>query len=103
MSTKLLAFVVLAIMTATFLPIELFATTTDFGAAGFTQQTTKIQNFLFGPAMRLVGVFGLAYGIMQGIATGSVKPFLVGGGICLTVCVMPVFIDAVFVSGMLLP
>jgi len=79
-------------------------TATDFASADFLDQSEKIQNFLFGPAMRIAGVLGGAYGLMQAILSSSLKPLVIYGGIGLAVNVIPKFIDGVFnVSGMLIP
>jgi len=78
-------------------------TTSDFASADFLDQSQKIQNFLFGPAMRIAGVLGGAYGLMQAILSSSLKPLVIYGGIGLAVNIVPKFIDGVFnVSGMLL-
>lgn len=84
---------------------ESFAqTATEFASKEFLEQSTKIQGFLFGPAMRIAGVLGGAYGLMQAILNSSLKPLIVYGGIGLAVNLIPKFIDGIFnVSGMLLP
>jgi hypothetical protein len=92
-----------------FLPIEALAQTTGPNASGFAsqdflEQSNKIQSFLFGPAMRIAGVLGGAYGLMQAILNSSLKPLIIYGGIGLAVGLIPKFIDGVFsVSGMLIP
>ena len=85
------------------IPGEVLAQTSDFGGQGFREHSDKIQGFLFGPAMRLAGILGGAYGLIQAIVASTVKPLLVYGGIGLGVNIIPSFIDGVFsVSGMLL-
>lgn len=90
-----------------FLPIEVLAQTTGqngFASQDFLEQSNKIQSFLFGPAMRIAGVLGGAYGLMQAILNSSLKPLIIYGGIGLAVGLIPKFIDGVFnVSGMLIP
>ena len=88
---------------------EVFAQTAGQATAGFASQdfldqSSKIQSFLFGPAMRITGVLGGAYGLMQAILSSSLKPLVIYGGIGLAVNLIPKFIDGVFnVSGMLIP
>ncbi len=83
----------------------LFAqTAADFGGVEIVAQTSKVQNFLFGPTMRIVGVIGGAYGLIQAILSSSLKPLMVFGGIGLAVNIIPKFIDGIYgVSGMMLP
>ncbi len=84
---------------------QVFAeTTTDFGTSEFIAQSDKIQKFLFGPAMRIVGIIGGAYGLIQAIMSSTVKPLIVYGGLGLGVNLIPTFINNVFnVSGMMVP
>ncbi|MCH9625882.1 MAG: hypothetical protein S4CHLAM123_10670 [Chlamydiales bacterium] len=87
------------------LPIESLAqTTNDFASQDFMDQSDKIQQFLFGPAMRIAAVVGGGYGLIKAIIGSSLKPLVVYGGIGLSVGLLPKFIDGVFnVSGMLIP
>lgn len=79
-------------------------TPTDFGSAEIVAQASKIQAFLFGPTMRVAGVVGGAYGLIQAILSSSLKPLIVFGGIGLAVNIIPKFIDGIYgVSGMMLP
>lgn len=89
---------------ALLLPEVLSAETAgDFGAQEFINQSNKIKGFLFGPALRVAGVMGGAYGVMQSIMTSTARPLIAYGGIGLGVNVMPKFIDGVFsVSGMVI-
>lgn len=104
MSKVSFIFISLTCVCAVFLiPSDLFAQTTDFGGQEFLNQSKKIQDFLFGPAMRIAGVLGGAYGLIQAIVTSAVRPLLVYGGIGMGVSLIPKFIDGVFISGMLLP
>jgi hypothetical protein len=74
-----------------------------FGGEGFNTQANEISGFLFGPAMRLAGVMGGAYGLIQSIMSASVRPLLAFGGIGLGANLIPKFIDGVFtVSGVLI-
>ena len=95
---KIILFVVV------FGPICLMASTdTKFGADVLNQQTDAIKNFLFGAPMRIAGVFGGAYGFLMSIASSSFRPLLIFGGIGLAANFVPIFVEKVFVSGMLLP
>lgn len=87
------------------LPIGLFATTVqDFGGEGIIKESSRIQDFIFGPPMRIAGVIGGAYGLVQAILSSSVKPLMVFVGIGLAVNIIPKFIDGVYgISGMMLP
>lgn len=79
-------------------------TSTDFGGTEIVAQASKIQAFLFGPTMRVAGVIGGAYGLIQAILSSSIKPLIVFGGIGLAVNIIPKFIDGIYgVSGMMLP
>jgi hypothetical protein len=89
---------------ACILSTSVFAQATDFGSAEIVSQASKIQEFLFGPTMRLAGIIGGAYGLIQAILSSTLKPLLVFGGIGLAVNIIPKFIDGIYgVSGMLLP
>lgn len=86
--------------------------TTDGGAgrglaqtsAQLAAQSDQILAFLFGPAMRLAGVFGGAYGVLQAVLAASVRPLITWGAIGLAVNSVPSFINGIFtVSGMLIP
>lgn len=80
------------------------ATATDFGGTAIVEQTTKVQTFLFGPPLRIAGVMGGAYGLIQAILSSSLKPLIVFGGIGLAANIVPKFIDGIYgVSGMMLP
>jgi len=91
--------------TITLLPIDALAqTASEFASQDFLDQSSRIQSFLFGPAMRIAGVLGGAYGLMQAILSSSLKPLIVYGGIGLAVNLIPKFIDGVFnVTGMMIP
>ena len=84
------------------LPNEVFASTKDYGAVDITAEASKIKDFLFGPMTRFVGVLGGGYGVMMAVLNSSVQPLVTYGGIGLGINLLPKFIDAVFVSGMLL-
>jgi hypothetical protein len=54
--------------------------------------------------MRLAGVFGGAYGVLQAVLAASVRPLITWGAIGLAVNSVPSFINGIFtVSGMLIP
>lgn len=79
-------------------------TAPDFGGVEIVAQSTKIRDFLFGPTMRVAGVLGGAYGLIQAILSSSLKPLIVFGGIGLGVNIVPKFIDGIYgVSAMMLP
>ncbi len=67
-------------------PIEVWAQTGDpqatnaFARGEFVTQSNTIKNFLFGPAMRVVGIIGGAYGVINAILTSSPKPLMIYGG-----------------------
>ena len=68
----------------------------DFGAAEMNARAADIKKFLFGPAMRLAGILGGAYGMLQAVLTSSIRPLILYGGIGLSIGLMETFIDAVF-------
>ena len=82
--------------------VVMASTGNDFGAADFVEHSNKVQDFLFGPVLRLAGIAGGAYGLMQSITTSSVSPILMYGSVGVGANLMPKFINGVFdVSGML--
>ena len=93
----------LSLLLALAAPVCLMARTTDFGAAELSKEANKIKDFIFGPPLRIAGIFGGAFGLLQTIMTSTVRPLLLYGSIGLFANFMPTFIDNVFVSGMLLP
>lgn len=94
---SILACVCMGLVLATLLPTDLLAETSDkFGGAEITSKSHDIQKFLFGPPMRLAGVLGGAYGVLQAVLTSAMKPLIVYGGIGMAVNVVPKFIDGVF-------
>jgi hypothetical protein len=94
---------VLGILSAALFPIEVLAETTDFGAAAFTTQADSIQKFLFGPTLKVAGIMGGAYGLLQAVVTSNVRPLVMYGGIGLGASLMEKFVNAVFTNGCLLP
>lgn len=94
---------VLGGMALAVVPSELFAETTEFGAAAFSSQADAIKSFLFGPTLKVAGIMGGAYGLIQSVVTSNVRPLLTFGGIGLGASLMEKFITAVFVTGCLLP
>ena len=102
MSNKFFLLAVLGIAGYFLLPEVLLATTTgDYKA--FNDEAIKIQGFLFGPAMKIAGVLGGAYGLIQAVVTSAMRPLFIWGGIGASVNLIPKFIDTFFVSGILLP
>ncbi len=102
-SYLLLACVSLATL-ALFLPSELLANIgTEFGGKVIQEQTDKLQAFLFGPILRMVGIFGFVGSFVHGIAKSSFSPILTYGVLCLAIVIVPLFINSIFVSGMLIP
>ena len=102
-----LAGICVGIAAAILLPGDVFAATVDatktFDVEGIGDHTTKVKNFLQGYPIKMVGILGGAYGTAQSILSASIQPLIAYGGIGLTVNIVPKFIDAVFVSGMLTP
>lgn len=108
MNKKTLLTCIAAGVIVTLFPFDALAQTASessgFASQDFLEQSSHIQNFLFGPAMRIAGVLGGAYGLMQAILSSSLKPLVVYGGIGLAVNLIPKFIDGVFnVTGMMIP
>jgi hypothetical protein len=101
---KTLVYGVAAVAAILLIPTDMFAqTTADFGSQDFVTQSDSIKNFLFGPAMRVVGIVGGAVGVINSVLSTSIKPLLVYGGIGLGINLVPKFIDGVFnVSGLLI-
>jgi hypothetical protein len=94
---KLLAYFCMGFVTGLFISTDLFAETSNhFGGADITSQSNEIKQFLFGPPMRLAGVLGGAYGVLQAVLTSTMKPLIVYGGIGMAVNIVPKFIDGVF-------
>jgi hypothetical protein len=108
----LLTYLCLGIAVYMLVPADVLATTQQGAKSLFDdnalrdmgEHTSKIQNFLFGPPVRIAGVLGGAYGLLQSVLTSSIKPVITFGGIALAVNLIPKFVDAVFnVSTILLP
>lgn len=92
-------------LTSVAIPSLLLASTgNEFGAAEFTAQADKIQGFIFGPPLKIIGLLSAAGSFVGTLFTSNPRPLLTFGGISLAAGVLPHFIDGVFgVSGMLLP
>jgi len=72
------------------------ADTSAFDTGQIAQETEKLRAFLFGPGVKIVAIFGGAWGIFQSIISGSIKPLLIYGGIGLAANFLPKFIEMVF-------
>lgn len=92
-------------MGAALIPEALLAAGADaFGAQEMNQQANQIKGFLFGAPLKIAGILGGGYGLIQALLSSSPKPLIVYGGIGLACTLVPKFIDGVFsVQGMLLP
>jgi hypothetical protein len=84
-------------------PSEGMAETTAFGASAFTAQADIIKGFLFGPAVRVAGIMGGAYGLLQAVVTSNVRPLIMFGGIGLGASLMENFVNTVFTATAILP
>ena len=87
-------------------PVDAIASTLQGGynAAEIVTESNKIKDFIFGVPMRVAGIMGAGYGLLQAILSSSIQPLLVYGGIGLTVNIAPKFVDMAFsVSSMLIP
>ncbi len=108
-TSKILSYVCLGALMATCLPIDLLATTDasllDAQAIGeMDKHTDKIQSFIFGAPMRLIGVLGISGGALKAFLSGDPSPFYRYGGMGLGLIVVPFCIKAIFpVTSMLLP
>ena len=108
MNKKILACSIVAFSAFALLsPSEAFSTTAGssadpFGSSAINEQANQIKNFLFGPALRIAGVFGGGYGMLMAAVTSRVQPLLTYGGIGLGANLIPAFIDSVFVAGTIL-
>ena len=105
MKSKTILYISLGALISLSLSPELMATTTDsFGHNAIQTHATNIKNFVFGAPIRIAGVIGGAYGLVQSFLSSSPTPFLTFGGIGLVANIIPTFIDNVVgVSSMLLP
>lgn len=97
--------IVLGTLVGLVLPADILASTTNaFGSNEVVAQADKIRDFLFGPAMRVAGVMGGAYGAYLSIINSSPKPLMMWGGIGLGIGLLPSFVDKVYsVSSVLIP
>ncbi len=64
-------------------------------------KTQEIKQIVFGPITKLIGVLGIAYGVISTCITASYRPIMTYGGIGLLMAIVPYFIDTVF--GAVLP
>lgn len=76
------------------LPSETFAD--DFGGDVITSKADDIKNFLFGPILKVAGIFGGAFGLYRAVATSSLGPLTTYGGIGLGANLIKEFIDKVY-------
>jgi len=94
---KKIIFTVLAIgAVVVLLPADVLAGTTELIGKDFSDKTSWVQDLLFGPVLRIVGVMAGAWGLMQALLSGSMKPLIIFGAIGLTAGLMKTFIDGVF-------
>lgn len=59
-------------------------------------KTKEIKRLVFGPVTKILGMLGIAYGIISMLATATTKPLITYGGIGLLLNIIPFFIDSVF-------
>jgi len=65
-----------------------------------TQKTSEIKALIFGPITRIMGILGIAYGVIMA-CMGQTKQLITFGGIGLLLNVLPYFIDSIY--GAILP
>ena len=68
----------------------------NFGGADITTKANEIKDFLFGPVLKVAGIFGGAFGLYRAVATSSIGPLTTYGGIGLGANLIKVFIDKVY-------
>jgi hypothetical protein len=106
MTKKYVRLAVVGVMTGMamgFIPGEAIANTVNhYGGDAIAKEANNIRDLLFGPAMRLAGVIGGGYGLIQSVITSNIKPMIMYGGIGLGANILPKFMDSVFASGMLI-
>lgn len=102
---ELLTYVCVGLIVLAIFPLDLSAaSSSDFGADAISSEGDRMMKFLFGAPMKVAGILGGAYGLVQAILTSNVKPLLTFGGIGLAVNIAPKFIEGVFnARGILLP
>ena len=64
-------------------------------------KTAEIKGLVFGPITKMVGMLGIAYGVIMMLVRASPTPLITYGGIGLLLNVIPYFIDSIF--GAILP
>jgi len=102
--TQFITCISLGVVIGMAIPFDILGTTTEFGGAEINTHATNIKNLVMGPALRIAGIIGGAWGLCQSYLQQSPMPFLIFGGIGLVGNIMPTFIDKVIgVSTMLLP
>lgn len=60
-----------------------------------TAKTSEIKAILFGPILRVLGMLGVAYGVVM-LIMGQTKQMMTFGGIGLLLNIIPYFIEGVF-------
>lgn len=102
--SQLISCICLGVLIGIACPFDVLGTTTEFGGAEINSHATNIKNLVMGPALRIAGIIGGAWGLAQSYLQQSAMPFLIFGGIGLVSNIMPTFIDKVVgVSTLLLP
>jgi hypothetical protein len=61
-------------------------------------KTDEIKQVVFGPVTKIIGVLGVAYGMIMTVMTAAPRPLIMYGGIGLLISIIPYFIDTVFGS-----
>jgi|SaaInlStandDraft_3_1057020.scaffolds.fasta_scaffold31389_1 hypothetical protein len=64
--------------------------------ATLANEANVIKDFLFGAPVKLAGVLGGCYGLLQSVVGSNMRPLILYGGIGLTANMVPKFIDGVF-------
>jgi hypothetical protein len=107
---EVISYVCFGAFMAALIPLDLSATT-SFDTTAITnmhEQGSKIQDFIFGVPLRVVGILGIGYAALHGVLTGTPTKVYGYGGMGLASLALPYFVNAIFpvtkeVSSMLLP
>ena len=67
-----------------------------YGTEVLAAEATNLQAFLFGPAMKVVGAVGAAFGVVRGFQTQSLQPLLIFGGLGAATVIIPKLLTAMF-------
>lgn len=86
------------------MPADVFATTGRYTNTGLEAEAEHLSGFLFGPPIRIAGLLGGVYGLIQSIFSSSITPLLIYGGLGLGANMMPQIVKVLFpATTMLLP